>query len=70
MWGVISINLAIVNIFPFPGLDGWHLLVIGIEGATRKKIPQKFKTIMSLIGLGILFVLMILIIVKDVIMFI
>ena len=65
-WGLISINLAIFNLLPFPGLDGWQLLVTAIEGISRKKIPAKFKTIMSLIGLGLLFALMIAIIVLDI----
>ena len=65
-WGLISVNLAIFNLLPFPGLDGWQLLVTAVEGATRKKIPQKAKTIMSLIGLALLFALMIGIIVLDV----
>ena len=65
-WALISVNLAIFNLLPFPGLDGWQLLVTAIEGISRKKIPQKFKTIMSLIGLGLLFALMAAIIVMDV----
>ena len=65
-WGLISINLAIFNLLPFPGLDGWQLLVTAIEGATRKKIPAKAKTIMSFIGLALLFTLMIAIVVLDV----
>ena len=65
-WGLISVNLAIFNLLPFPGLDGWQLLVTAIEGITRKKIPQKLKGIMSLIGLILLFGLMIAIIVLDV----
>ena len=65
-WGLISINLAIFNLLPFPGLDGWQLLVTAIEGISRKKLPPKFKTIMSLIGLGLLFVLMIFIVVFDI----
>lgn len=65
-WGLISINLAIFNLLPFPGLDGWQLLVTAVEGITRKKIPQKAKSIMSLIGLGLLFALMAAIIVLDI----
>lgn len=65
-WGLISVNLAIFNLLPFPGLDGWQLLVTAIEGATRKKIPNKFKQIMSVIGLGLLFVLMIAIVILDI----
>ena len=65
-WGLISVNLAIFNLLPFPGLDGWQLLVTAIEGITRKKIPQKIKGIMSIIGLALLFALMAVIIVLDV----
>lgn len=65
-WGMISVNLAIFNLLPFPGLDGWQLLVTAIEGITKKKIPSKFKSIMSFIGLALLFMLMIAIVVFDV----
>lgn len=30
-WGMMSINLAIVNLLPFPGLDGWQILLTLIE---------------------------------------
>ena len=65
-WGVISVNLAIFNLLPFPGLDGWQLLVTIIEGATKRKLPNRFKQIMSFVGLALLFVLMIAIVVIDV----
>ena len=64
-WGFISVNLAIFNLLPFPGLDGWQLLVLIVEGATRKKIPEKVKNIVSLIGIGLLLLLMAVIVVKD-----
>ena len=70
MWGMISVNLAIVNLLPFPGLDGWQLLVTIIEGVTHKEIPDKVKGIISLVGIGILLVLMIGLIIKDLIMFV
>ena len=65
-WGFISVNLAIFNLLPFPGLDGWQLLVLIIESATRKKIPEKVKNIVSLVGLGLLLLLMGVIVVKDI----
>ena len=65
-WGLISVNLAIFNLLPFPGLDGWQLLVTAIEGISHKKLPNKFKTIMSIIGLALLFALMIAIVVLDI----
>ena len=66
-WGLISVNLGIVNLLPFPGLDGWHLLVLAVEGITRKEIPSKVKNIVSAVGVAILLVLMVLIIIKDII---
>ena len=66
-WALISVNLGIVNLLPFPGLDGWHILVTVIEGITRKEIPPKVKSWVSAVGIIILFALMILILVKDII---
>ena len=66
VWGMVSVNLAIVNLFPFPGLDGWQLLVLFVEGISKKKIPDKVKNIVSLVGLVLLFGLMILLVFKDV----
>lgn len=66
LWGLISVNLAIVNLLPFPGLDGWQLLVIIIEGITRKKMPDKVKNIVSFIGLVLLLLFMAVILFKDV----
>ena len=64
--GMISINLAFFNLLPFPGLDGWSLVVTVVEGVTKKKIPQKVQTIVSLVGLGLLILLMVFVLVKDV----
>ncbi len=66
-WAIISVNLGIVNLLPFPGLDGWHFLVTIVEGITHKEIPSKVKNIVSAIGVAILLVLMVLILIKDII---
>ena len=65
VWGFISVNLAIFNLLPFPGLDGWQLLVLIIEVTARKKIPEKVKNIVSLVGLGLLLLLMVVVLAKD-----
>ena len=67
LWAVISVNLAIFNLIPFPGLDGWQLLVLAIEGISRKKVPEKVQGIVSFVGMVILFAFMAFILVKDVI---
>ncbi len=66
IWGVLSVNLAIVNLLPFPGLDGWQLLVLAVEAIAHKKIPNKVKTIVSIVGLALLFTFMIVLLFKDV----
>ncbi len=67
VWGLISVNLAIINLLPFPGLDGWQILVLLVEMIFRKNIPDKVKNGFSLVGMLLLFTLMIVIIIKDVI---
>lgn len=65
LWGLISVNLAIFNLLPFPGLDGWHLLVITLEGIFRKEIPASIKNVLSLIGFFLLMTLMVILIFRD-----
>lgn len=67
LWGMISVNLGIFNLLPFPGLDGWHLLVVIIEGITKKEIPANVKNIVSTIGMIILFAFMGFVFIKDII---
>jgi regulator of sigma E protease len=64
---IISANLAVINLIPFPALDGGRLLFVIIEGITRKKIPAKVGTIMNTIGFFLLIALMILITYHDII---
>ncbi|MGI6713551.1 MAG: M50 family metallopeptidase [Bacilli bacterium] len=66
IWGFISVNLALFNLLPFPGLDGWHLLVVIIESLTRKDLPKKFKTIASTVGVILLLALIVLITIRDI----
>jgi len=41
-WGLISVNLAIFNLLPFPGLDGWALVVTAVEGGTNFVKRRRF----------------------------
>ncbi len=67
--GLISLNLAIFNLLPFPGLDGWGLLVTIVEKGFKKKMPQKAKSIASLVGLGLLMIFAVFITIKDILQF-
>ncbi|MDR1697518.1 MAG: RIP metalloprotease RseP [Erysipelotrichaceae bacterium] len=66
LWGLISVNLGLFNLMPFPGLDGWSILVTIIEGISRKKIPAKIKNAVQTVGMVLLFTLMIFVVIKDI----
>ncbi len=63
---IISINLAVINLVPFPALDGGRLLFVGIEAITRRPIPAKIFNAVNTTGFFLLILLMILITVRDV----
>ncbi len=65
--GVLSLSLAIINIMPFPVLDGGHLIIILVEGAMRREIPIKVKIAIQNTGFVILLLLMAFIIYNDII---
>jgi regulator of sigma E protease len=63
---LISLNLAVINLVPFPALDGGRLLFVGIEAVTRKKINAKFAAWVNGVGFAILLVLMVVITAHDI----
>ncbi|MFA6050799.1 MAG: RIP metalloprotease RseP [Candidatus Paceibacterota bacterium] len=63
---LISINLAVVNLLPFPALDGGRLLFVAIESIIRRPISPKISNTLNLIGFGLLLLLMAVITVSDV----
>ena len=67
---LLSLNLALVNILPFPALDGGRLLFILIRKITGKAVSDELEGKIHLIGMAILFSLMIFITLKDFNMFI
>ena len=64
--GIISVNLAILNIIPFPALDGGRLLFIIIEAICGKKIAPKFEAIVHAVGMVILLLAILAITIKDI----
>ena len=63
---VITVNLGIVNMLPFPALDGGRFLFLIIEWVFKKPIPRKVESIVNAVGLVLLLALMAVITVKDV----
>jgi len=64
--GLLSLNLAILNLLPFPALDGGRLLFLFIEKIRRKPIPLKVENAINSLGFLLLIVLMILITFRDI----
>lgn len=57
---LLSVNLGVINLLPLPVLDGGYLLILLIEGVTRKKLGGKGMEIAILCGwifLGFMFLL-------------
>lgn len=61
----ISINLAIFNLLPLPALDGGRLLILLVEGISRRTLPAKFTAWYNLAGLALIVLLMIVITYAD-----
>lgn len=66
-FGIVSVNLAIVNILPFPALDGGRIIFVIYEIITRKKANQKFEALVNNIGMVILLTLIVVITAGDVV---
>lgn len=64
---MLSLSLAIINILPFPALDGGHFIIIFLEGIFRRELPLKVKIAIQNAGFIILLLLMAFIIYNDLI---
>ncbi len=66
---IITVNLGIVNMLPFPALDGGRFVFLLIEAIFRKPVPRKFEAIVNAVGLVLLLLLMAVITFKDIFKF-
>lgn len=62
----ISINLGIINLVPFPALDGGRLLFVIIETIIRRPIKAVFANAVNLVGFVFLMVLMVFVTYRDI----
>jgi len=62
----LSIQLAVLNLLPIPSLDGSHLVFLLLEVLRRgKKVPMEKEALVHLIGVIALFMLMVVITVRE-----
>lgn len=63
---IISVNLALINILPFPALDGGRILFVLIEWVRGKTFSERVSTISNLLGFALLILLMVFITWSDI----
>lgn len=66
---ILSINLAIINIFPFPALDGGRVLFLLIEKLRGRPVNQRIEIAAHNLGFMLLMVLVVLVTYKDLVTF-
>src|SRR5918999_2184677 len=64
--GILSINLAILNVLPFPPLDGGRIAVVLIEAIRQRRLPAEREALIYLTGFAVLIAPVILISIQDI----
>jgi regulator of sigma E protease len=65
LMALISLNLGLLNLMPIPVLDGGHILILALEGLSRRDFSIAVKEKMLLAGFAILLLLMVTVIYND-----
>ncbi len=63
---LISVNLAVINLMPFPALDGGRLLFLLIEKIKGSRIKPEIANIVNIVGFSMLMLLMVFITYHDI----
>ena len=66
LMALISINLGIINILPFPVVDGGHVMIALIEGVIQREIPLNIKYYIQITGSIFLMLLFFLVFANDI----
>jgi len=64
---LLSANLGVMNLLPFPALDGGRILLIIIEAIRGKKMKPEIENGINLVGFALLMLLMIVVMYNDII---
>lgn len=66
---MIAINLAVMNLLPFPALDGGHILFLLVGSISmllfKREIPRKYLNVINGIGFALLMALMLYVAIQD-----
>ena len=64
--GFISINLAVINLFPIPALDGGRLFILAVETLIRRPASKLAVHLLNMIGITAIILLMIVVTYQDI----
>jgi regulator of sigma E protease len=64
--GLISVNLAVLNLLPIPALDGGHLFFFLVEAVRRKPVSLAWREKAQQMGMALLLLLMVVIFYNDI----
>ena len=64
--GIISANLAVINLIPIPPFDGFHIVLLSYEGFIRRRISAKPEMFIRLSGIFLIMLLFVWLVAKDV----
>ena len=64
--GILSVNLAVLNVLPFPPLDGGRIAVVAVEAIRRRRLPAEREALVYLTGFMVLIALVVLISIRDI----
>ena len=63
---LLSINLAVINLIPFPALDGGRLFILFLEAIKGSPLPPKLVNAVNAVGFALLILLMLLVTFHDI----
>lgn len=63
---LISLNLGLLNLFPFPALDGGRIIFVFLEMIFRRRLPEKVENWIHTTGFILLITLMIFVTWQDI----
>lgn len=64
--GVLSVNLAVLNIVPFPGLDGGRLFFVLLAGIFRRRLSPQVEAAVHAVGFVLLLALLVVVSIADI----
>jgi regulator of sigma E protease len=64
---MISLNLGVLNLLPFPALDGGRLAFVVVEAITRRRVPPSFANAVNFVGFAFLILLMLAVTAHDIV---